>query len=72
MAKAPDYSALTTSILQPFQVLGIAIEMATEASRAAQAGPEPVDKTLDARTSLIREGAHLIATVLRVDAERAL
>lgn len=70
MEKRPlDFSAAAKMALDGFRVLGIAMEMATEANRAAQAGPEPVDATLDARTSLVREGAHLIARIQRLDAE---
>jgi hypothetical protein len=69
MAKAPDYSEILKPLTQSFQRLGLAMELVAEAERSAKAGPEPVDETLDARASAVREGARIIAAIQRLDAE---
>jgi hypothetical protein len=68
---SPNPAADLKALAAKFQTLAIGMELVTEAQRAAAAGPEAVDETLDARASLVREGAHVIARILRLDASTA-
>lgn len=72
MARTPDDQAIfkLREAAEGFQRLGIAMEIATEAQRIAGAGAVSTDN-FTPRQTLIREAAHILGMVMRLDADAA-